>query len=348
MGLGGEGTRGVGGVPRSIWPPGFNGAVDSVVIDVAGTAVGVEAHHSLELVYERLGRRPSTAQPEVGLRILPVMDGPGGPPRETALDLDAWWSDVEGFDLFYVINDVGCRVTADEVVIAPLSGHPPRSDGQDFDEKGLDMLLQAGLASALAGRQRGVVHAASVGHGGRHLLLVGVSGMGKSTLSASALAAGWELTGDDLAVVDTSGEYPVVASIRRQPMCPRGLLEDTVFADQLIEPEPDDQRQRVKLPASVLHDAPVQLVGIVTVEHDEGPGRIEEVEPGSAPSELLAALALPPIAPIMRRQLAVFTRLAELPVYRLRHARDENVRRDRAAELLGEIWTTIEGGPPNQ
>lgn len=313
------------------------------LIDVAGIPIAVDALHSIDVVFERLGYRLTTASPEIQIEIVAELEPPTSAPDDESFGMKMWWSDDPDFVMHYTVDDVVARAETDRIVIGRRPGLPPRDDDYAVEEKGLDLLLQMTFASTLASRQRGVVHAASVGWSGRHLLLVGESGKGKSTLSAAAVAAGWDLAGDDLAVVDTAGDEAVVSSVRRQPMCPPGLLEDTDLAPVLIAPEPDDPRQRVRLPVSMLAEGPAGLVGVVTVDHDDGPGRIEQIEPGSAPSEMLGALAVPPAPPIMRRQLAVFTRLAELPVYRLRHARDETIRRDRAAELLAEIWEEIEG-----
>ena len=75
-----------------------------------------------------------------------------------------------------------------------------------------------------------MVHGAAVGRDGKGVLLTGAGGSGKSTLTAAAIAEGWETTGDDfvLAATPPGGQcvtYPIFDVMKL------GGMAESLFAD---------------------------------------------------------------------------------------------------------------------
>lgn len=72
----------------------------------------------------------------------------------------------------------------------------------DLAEDLPQILTGPGLAMALEGRDALVLHASAVLVGGRAVLLIGMSGAGKSTTAAALVRSGCALVSDDLAVLE--------------------------------------------------------------------------------------------------------------------------------------------------
>jgi hypothetical protein len=193
-----------------------------------------------------------------------------------------------------------------------------------------DDLLQFGIATAMARPDRLMIHGAVVARDGDALVVVGPSGQGKSTLAAAALLGGWELLGDDLAVVHP--EAPLIQGVQRAPMVPAEIAERHRVTGTL-ETGP---RRRVRLPVSVLQSAPRRLIGVVTIEHGDDGG----MEPllGADLRTLDDALAVPPFRAVIRRQLAAAAALVALPTVLLSHARDPGIRVERAQASLDDVF----------
>jgi hypothetical protein len=89
-----------------------------------------------------------------------------------------------------------------EIVVAPVAG---------FDDRALRMSIVGPLLGViLAQRGRFVLHASTVMIGDVAVAFAGPSGRGKSTLAGALTQAGHRLIADDITVIDTSGEFPVV------------------------------------------------------------------------------------------------------------------------------------------
>ncbi|MFO1088008.1 MAG: hypothetical protein U1E46_00350 [Hyphomicrobiales bacterium] len=83
--------------------------------------------------------------------------------------------------------------------------------------------------TALAGGQ-GMVHAAAIARNGVGVLLAGRGGSGKSTMTAAAIASGWETVGDDFVIVEASDgpvAYPIFDIMKLTGMA-EGLYRDAV------------------------------------------------------------------------------------------------------------------------
>ncbi|MEQ8840149.1 MAG: hypothetical protein RIB98_04145 [Acidimicrobiales bacterium] len=291
------------------------------VLDVGGVAVRVvaESRGYADCAAARLGSVPSTATPEVEVWL--GGDVPDIPDDSTEQEMDGFlgWESDDGL----WIGRPGARAAIDDTSVrvgGPIDAPGPLDL---FDD-----LLQFGISIGIARPDRLMMHAAVVAQGDEALLLVGESGRGKSTLSAAALVGGWDLLGDDLAVIDT--RQMMARGVARRPMVPASLAT----AHGLIGEAEDGPRNRVRLAVDTLAPGARRLVGIVTVDHGVD-GHIDALGPGDL-SVLDDGYAAPPFRRALRRQLAASAALVALPAVRLAHARDETVRVARAQELLLE------------
>lgn len=300
-------------------------------IDVAGVAVRVRAETSAlaDCATSRLGTAPTTEPAEIDVEL--VEDAPAVPANATAQELDythGWEADGRlwiGLD--------GARAMVDDTRVSV--GGPV---GTEDELDSLDDVLQFAVAVAVARPDRLMMHAAVVARDGDALLLVGESGRGKSTLSAAAFVAGWELLGDDLAIVDTATMR--ARGVARPPMVPGGIGR----AHGLEGEDENGPRGRIRLPGSTLTPGSRRLIGIVTVDHGTD-GHVEELGRGDL-GVLDAGFASPPFRAALRRQFTASAALVALPAVRLAHAADERVRVSRAHELLDEAWARCRAADP--
>ena len=293
-------------------------------LDVAGVPVDVEAENDRyeRCVHERLGAAPSAEAGEVRLRISSTAPVP---------DPGAAVQPLEGLDghelddvIWMVDGPSAARVEgADVDVGGPL--------GSTAEEDVIDNLLQYGLAAAIATPGRLMLHGAAVARGDDALLLVGRSGVGKSTLAAAAFLGGWDLLGDDLTLVSVPDLR--VRAVRRPPMFPAEIADGT----SLVGVREHTGRRRVRLDVDVLAEGDRRLIGLVTVAHGDE-GEVQLLGPGAA-GVLDDAFALPPFRSVVRRQLAAGAAVLGLPAVRLGHARRPEVRIARGQELLDEAYS---------
>lgn len=113
-----------------------------------------------------------------------------------------------------------------------------------------------------------VLHGAAVSLDGRALVLLGGSGMGKSTLSASLSRRGFPLLTDDCAVIDTvSDGYLVQPSYHSVRLWPPGARR--VFGEEPEESDPVAHftAKRRYRGALTFADRAVPLLGIVSIDH---------------------------------------------------------------------------------
>ncbi len=290
----------------------------TVQLDVAGVSVATTAPRPYApCIRGRLGTVESDAATELTL----IVRETAPPPPDRAPD-----QSIEGFDAWEEEGVLwigrGCthaRVEGDTVEVGgPLEG--------DADEDTLDDLLQFSIAQALATPGRIMIHGAVISTADDAVVVVGGSGQGKSTLAAAALVGGWQLLGDDLALVDTGRS--LVRAVQRPPMVPADIAERHGLGGQ---PEAGG-RGRVRLPVDVLHAGSRRLVGVVSVAHgDEGGVTISD---GADLRTLDAALAVPPFRAVIRRHLAAGAALLASPTVRLEHARDPSRRIEVAIESI--------------
>ena len=294
-------------------------APDELHLDVAGVAVRVraatEAHARCAL--SRLGQEVATAPPDVTIEL--SVETPRPPAGAVAQRVEGYdGAEVDG-EIWIGRDDAAVRIGDRSVQIGGPIDTAPQEDQ-------LDDLLQFGVAAALATPDRILVHGAVIARGDEALLLVGRSGVGKSTLAAAAFVGGWDLLGDDLSLVHP--HLDTVRAVRRQAMVPAEIAA----AHGLAGTPERSARGRVRLPLELLASGPRTLIGLVAVEHGDE-GSLEDLDAGDVET-LDDALAGPPFRGVIRRQFAAGAALIDRPIVIVRHAADPDRRVARAQELL--------------
>jgi hypothetical protein len=194
------------------------------------------------------------------------------------------------------------------------------------------------LSSLLAPQGRFVLHAGAIQRAGQAVLVLGGSGVGKSTLILGALQDGWNVLSDDLVVVRSDSSGPVVSGI------PQGLVvpSEVIAGEASDRPDSGDLRGRRQLPFEAWDRAWHPVKGIVIVAH--GASEQAEIEPVET-RWLLGVLVY---SMLCRQPVRVrdYTRLAialcDLPGCRLLHSRAPEERAQRAIEALA---THLRWGP---
>lgn len=203
-----------------------------------------------------------------------------------------------------------------------------RALSEATEESFLTYLLGHVLSFALL--QQGVesLHATVVAVKDRGIAFVAPSGLGKSTLAATLLAAGHKLVTDDLLVLRRAGDellaMPGVPRIKLFPTTAEGLLPEARagaamhhLTSKLVLPVPADSWAA----------APVPLKAIYQLSPSEGAAGIC-IETLSGQEAYLALLANTfnrvVLAPErLRRQMAAYAKIANaIPVARLHYPRD--------------------------
>lgn len=298
------------------------------LIDVAGIGVVVRAGTAdhASSVASRLGRQSSGDEPEVVLEVGPVPPSP--PAREPDQRLEGYLGWEEGDGVWIARRGAVLRVGGGSIHVGG-----PLDDIDAVDT--FDNLLQFGIAVAVARADRLMIHGAVVARDGHGVALIGRSGVGKSTVAAAALLGGWDLLGDDLAVVHPV--EPSIRSVARPPMFPAEIADRHGLEGEREK----GGRRRVTLPVEQLHQGSVELSAVVAVAHGDE-GGIERL-PGGDPGVLDDALAVPPFRPVIRRQLAAAAAMVARPIFVLSHAADPERRVAVAQASLAEVLDAVSG-----
>jgi hypothetical protein len=148
-----------------------------------------------------------------------------------------------------------------EIVLQPMEG---------ADERALRLVIVGPLLGVLLA-QRGafVLHASTVAIDGKAAAFFGPSGRGKSTLTAALTQAGHPLIADDMTVIETAGDRPVVLpGFPRLKLWPdsAAALEHDVENLPLIHP---DRTKRSLQLTSRFQPEPLPLVRCYLLEDGE-------------------------------------------------------------------------------
>jgi hypothetical protein len=222
-----------------------------------------------------------TIASEIPLIELPI--GEGAPDVEVTIDrVEPAPAQSDGWSVIAAPGDVrgwipsgGAFRVRDgkEIVIDPA---------QDSDIRALRLGIVGPLLGViLTQRGRFVLHASTVAIDGKAVAFFGPSGRGKSTLTAALTRAGHPLIADDMTVIETSGDAPVV-----QPGFPRlklwpdsaEALEHDVDALPLLHPE---RTKRSLQLSSGFHAQPLPLARCYLLEDGDAES-VSELAPKEA------------------------------------------------------------------
>jgi tetratricopeptide (TPR) repeat protein len=299
------------------WPA--RAVLSGLAIDIADVSVEVTATDAMRASAVRglLGRvAPSDRDAVVHLHFgghrLPP---PERDPDDRAGELRIWHDD-QALEIAYG-RHVGARVE---------SGHATLGGYATDLRRVFHQVAPFVLASLLAPHGRFVLHGGAIQRDGRAVLVLGGSGMGKSTLILAALQDGWSVLTDDLAVIRSGPTGPLVSGIPKPLVVPGELIGEM--------PWPSDARARVRLPFEAWDSGSHPVGAVLVVGHGEGPAAI--VESIEHP-QLLGALydsMLSRQPSNMRRFFGLAATLGDVETFRLRHSRVPDVRVRKAAEAI--------------
>ncbi len=314
------------------------GATDTIDVGGIAMAVATSSPMASRVVYDRFGKRQhSSTEPSLHLQIRQRTSEDHRLPTGAA---GASRHELEGCHLTEF--DSGAILDLGGTTDAVVEGRQitirlgPASEPES-ERKQAATLLQFAVALAIADSDHLLAHGAAVSQAGRAVLIVGLSGQGKSTAALAAIAGGYSLLGDDLAVINLP--KATAAGVQRKPVVP---ADQAVHCGLTGEPvDSDDGRRRIRLEGVATDSQPTKLVGIIEVGHHNTDGALVELDRGDL-AILDQALAIPPFPLVLRKHLAAMSGLARLPALQLLHSADPDRRIDRCAELLGEAFAHFE------
>jgi tetratricopeptide (TPR) repeat protein len=307
------------------------GLLDGLVIDLGGVPVELSATDATRAAAIRsvLGRMPrSGTDPVVGLAFgghrLPP---PDRPPDERQGPVELWHDD-DALSIAYG-PAVGARVESGR---ATLGGYSPTL-GRLFGHVAPFM-----LASLLGPHGCFLLHGGAIQRDGQAVLVLGDSGVGKSTLIFGALGDGWQVLSDDLVAIRSEPAGPAVSGIPKGLSVPREVIDDLVPASLL-----PDARGRVQLPFEDWDRGSHPISAVVVVAH--GDHERAEAEPISS-TELLGLLMRGMLSrqpPVVRGYVRLAIALCERPACRLLHSRASEHRAPQAAQAIAAQLRPIGG-----
>jgi hypothetical protein len=197
------------------------------------------------------------------------------------------------------------------------------------DESFHAYLLSQVLSFSLVKQGHEPLHVTSVAKGGVAVGFMGESGLGKSTLAACFLAAGWQLLTDDLLLVSPESglAQPGPRRIKLYPEAARWLPGGTRAGAPMY---PTSEKQIIALDAAQCADAPTPMRRLYALSYpeatdDSSSPRIEALTEQEALVQLLGSTFNTRIRTKarLRRQFECFGRLAQsIPVKRLVYSRE--------------------------
>jgi len=166
------------------------------------------------------------------------------------------------------------------------------------------------IAHVLSLSGRLVAHGAAVGRNGQGILMLGVSGSGKSSSSYLASLAGWSLLSDDLVVVAQGANGVELIGVHRAIAVPPDVIEAEA-AD--IEHDLRDRRR----PDVVLDARPHRIAAVVLVGHGGEHGTVERVSGLTVANAFLGSTPAAGNTGVAAEALRTAAALAAFPCFRL-------------------------------
>jgi hypothetical protein len=321
QGLRGDGSEsdrestGVGWAAREL--------LGGLVLDLAGVPIRFRATDATRAgaIHGVLARMPSSggepvAQFTFSRHRLPPPDRPAD---EHQSGVEFWHDD----DALSIASgpEVGGRVQLRE---ATLGGYSPNL-GRLFHQ-----LAPFMLASLLAPHGRFLLHGGAIQRDGEAVIVLGDSGLGKSTLIFGALKAGWNVLSDDLVVVRADGPGPMVSGIPKSLAVPQEILGDDVDGFALAP----DARSRRALAFEDWDRGAYPVKAVVVVAHGDREQTLVETIESSQMLELLMRGMLSRQPTNVRGYVRLAIALCALPARRLLHSRAPETRAQQAAEAV--------------
>jgi hypothetical protein len=274
----------------------------------------------------------------VGERAVPELAALDSPPM-SAVGMERIWRTGDGGRLLrYDDGMPAAKVWTMRVSPRGELVEVERTDGVQRDDM-LQVVLSAGLATALQLAGVPLLHGCAVEVGGRAIVVLGASGAGKSTVAAALVAAGHALLSDDVAAVEPGTAplvHPGAARLRIAPASARAVGWDATRLPRVFSTEILGDKLRVDLPAPgrAFCAEPRELAAIYSLGPRGG-------VPAGAPPEV----ATLPAAEVLRELLANSYRSHALDREQrdrlvpglLRVAEAVPVRRVRVADDLGGL-----------
>jgi hypothetical protein len=239
---------------------------------------------------------------------------------------------VDGFDLW----TAGPTMHVDLAPTARATANESTALVGVTDEAALRSFPVAFLFVAthlLALRDRFLIHAGAVVHRGRAYVVVGESGMGKSTLIGAALGSDWKALADDMTVLRSDGPHLAATGIRR-PIAVPAEVTPSVGAE-LIPGDP--RRRRVVLPTA-LESGWFPVAGLIAVGHAaSSTGHLTPLAGQEALRLVLRSFTSVANPDLLRRFFGSAAALSRLPGWRLEHGADPATRLESARRLLDGV-----------
>jgi len=186
------------------------------------------------------------------------------------------------------------------------------------------------VAHVLSVSGRLVAHGAAIGRNGQGILMLGVSGSGKSSSSYLASLAGWSLLSDDLVVVARGTSGLELIGVHRAIAVP----PDVIVAEAAdIEHDLRDRRR----PDVVLDANPHRLAAVVLVGHGGEQGTIERVTGLTVANAFIGSTPAAGNTDVAAEALRTAAALATFPCFRLLLPDTARARLDETGDLFERI-----------
>jgi hypothetical protein len=262
---------------------------------------------------------PAEASVRVGARF-PAM--PTRPPDHVVDGFDLW---TAGTTMHVDLTPTARATATDSTALVGVT-----------DEAALRSFPAAFLFVAthlLALRDRFLVHAGAVAHGGRAYVVVGGSGTGKSTLIAAALDSDWKALADDMTVLRSEGSHLAVSGIRRPIAVPADVTPSV--GAELVS---GDARGRHVVPATALESEWLPVAGLIAVGHSaSSTGGLTPLAGQEALRLVLKSFTSVANPDLLRLFFGSAAALSRLPAWRLEHGADPTTRLESARRLLDGV-----------